>query len=110
MAAKQRSAEEKMQEDVRRKFETVMKDPNVPKIYVNNLQSGYNNTDFILLLESNSRPSAILNLSYTLAKTLVQTIGSNIAELEAQLGHSIHSMEEMDRLRQTITNARTDQS
>ena len=109
MAARQRSVEEKMQEAVRKKFDAVLDDPNVPQIYVNSLQSGFNNTDFILLLESNGRPSAILNLSYTLAKTLVQTIGSNIAELEAQLGHSIHSMEEMDRLRQTITNSGTDQ-
>jgi hypothetical protein len=98
-----------MQEAARQKFEKVMNDPNVPQIYVNNLQSGYNNTDFILLLESNGRPSAVLNMSYTLAKTLVETIGNNITDLEAKLGHSIRSMEEMDRLRQTITNAGTDQ-
>lgn len=99
-----------MQEAARQKFEKVMNDPTVPQIYVNNLQSGYNNTDFILLLESNGKPSAVVNLSYTLAKTLVETIGNNIIELEARLGHSIHSMEEMDILRQNVINTATHQS
>ena len=93
-----------MQEAARKKFDKAMNDPDVPQFYVNNLQSGYNNTDFLLLLESNGKPSAIVNLSYTLAKTLVETIGGNIAELEAKLGHPIHSMGEMDLLRQNVTN------
>ena len=110
MAAKQRpqrSPEEQLQETMRKKFDEALNNPDVPQIYVNALQSGYNNTDFILLLESNGRPSVILNLSYTLAKTLVQNIGNNIADMETQMGHSIHTMEEMEHFRQNMPNSKT---
>ena len=105
----QRSVEEQIQA-AQDKVAAVLNDPNVPKIYVNAFLSGFNNTDFTLLLESNGKPAAILNLSYPLAKTLAQSILGIITGLETVSGQKFLTMEEMEQYRQNMTSVISDQS
>ena len=107
--AERQSLEEQMQA-AQEKVGVALNDPNVPKIYVNAFLSGYNNTDFTLLLQSNGKPAAILNLSYPLAKTLAQSILGTISGLENLSGQKFLTMEDMEEYRQNMTNAITDQS
>ena len=88
------------------KFRAVLNEPSVPKIYVNAFLSGYNNTDFIVMLECNGKSEAILNLSYSLAKSLAQNILNSVAEIEKQTGRDILTIDAMEQHRRNIEAGR----
>ena len=106
MAAEKKSIQE-LQKITQNAFEEAMNNPNVPKIYANGFHLGFNDTDNILLLNHNGKPSIVLSLPYTVAKTLLQQLGKNISDVEKQLGHEFPTMEEMDRARRSIPETST---
>jgi hypothetical protein len=60
---------------------------NVPKVYANGFGLGLSNADvFIVFQRFGNNPAAVVNLSYTLAKTLAQRMGALVSELEAAIG------------------------
>lgn len=61
----------------------------VPKIYVNGFANFLNNADLGLVLQLNGRPKAVVNMSYTLAKTLHQRLGVMIDGFEKESKHDI---------------------
>ena len=55
----------------------------VPKIYANGFSVGLSNADVIVILQRfGQNPVAVVNLSYTLAKTLAQRLGRLVSEFE----------------------------
>lgn len=72
-------------------------DVNVPRIYANGLGFGTTNADVVLVLQTNNVPVAIVNLSYTLAKTLTQKMGEMISDLEERTGHDIMTTDFIDQ-------------
>ena len=77
MAAEQKSATP----DV---LQVALDNPNVPKIYVNGFQVASTNADIMIVAQSNARPTAVLNMSFELAKTLVQKVGNVVELVEKQ--------------------------
>lgn len=68
--------------------EKAIDDPQVPKIYANSFGVGLTNADiFIVFQRFGPRPVAVVNLSYTLAKTLAQRLGTLVAEFETNVAH-----------------------
>ena len=64
-----------------------LSDPNVPKIYTNGFGLGLTNADIIIVFQRfGPAPVAVVNLSYTLAKTLAQRLGSLVSEFENKIG------------------------
>jgi len=73
--------------DTDKVLNAALDDPSVPKVYTNSFGVGLTNADvFILFQKFGPRPVAVVNLSYTLAKTLAQRLGALVAEFEANIG------------------------
>lgn len=64
----------------------------VSKIYANGFYCGRSNSDLFIALQLNGTITTVLNLSYTCAKSLQQTLGQVISDLEIQTDHSIMTM------------------
>ena len=58
--------------------------PDIPKIYANGFVTGIGNGDTLIILQQNSKPVAVLNFSFTVAKTLALKLGGVIKEVEDQ--------------------------
>ncbi|MEQ1935171.1 MAG: hypothetical protein ABL962_15025 [Fimbriimonadaceae bacterium] len=84
-------------------MEGAIADPNVAKIYANGFAVGTGNADMFILLQRFGRPMAIVNLSYTLAKTLSQKLGGMVAEFEQKVGGQ--PMLTTDRIDKAVASA-----
>lgn len=62
---------------------------NVPVIYANGFTIFRGNSDTGIVFQLQNRPNMVVHLSYTLAKTLAEKMGSMITELEESTGRSI---------------------
>ncbi len=86
------------QEDAEREqrhkdLQNALENPEVPSYYFNGFVNSLGNGDITILLKRNERPVAILNASYTMAKTLAEKIGVLIAALEHYSGKTIMTTE-----------------
>ena len=75
-------------------IEAAAKDPNVPKVYANGFINGVSQGDVVVLLHRNGEYVTMLNLSFTVAKTLAVKLGESIASLEARTGSTIMTTDE----------------
>lgn len=66
-----------------------LEDPSIPKMYFNGFINVIGTADIIIVIKQNDRPIALLNTSYTVAKTLVEKLGKTISSLETQTGNTI---------------------
>ena len=74
------------------------KDAHVPEIYINGFVNGLGNGDVYTVLERNGTPVAILNMSYTLAKTFAVSLGGVIAQLEARSGRDMLTTSDVEEI------------
>jgi citrate lyase gamma subunit len=58
-------------------------DADVPQIYFNGFVSTMSSGDVLIVLERNSKPVVILNMSYTVAKTFALSLGQIISQFES---------------------------
>jgi len=70
----------------------------VPKISFNSLITTLGTADVVVVLERNGQPVAVLNASYTVAKSLSVLLGNAIAQLEELSGHPIMTTMEVEQL------------
>ena len=66
-----------------------------PKIYFNGFANGLGTGDVILVVERSGLPQAVLNCSYTVAKTLSVKLGGLRASLEESSGRPILTTDEV---------------
>ena len=69
----------------------------VPKIYANGFVTSMTSGDILVVLEANGRSVGVLNLSFTVAKTLSLALGQAIANLEEKAGHEIMTTHLIDK-------------
>ncbi len=74
-----------------------LEDKEIPNIYFNGFITTVGIGDAMLVLTQNNEPVAILNMSYTLAKTLAQKVGGGIATLEQKSGNTIMATDDIKR-------------
>ena len=67
----------------------------VPRIYFNGFINGLGTGDVVCVLERNGQPTGIINMSYTLAKTLSVSLAQLIATLEENSGQPILTTHEV---------------
>lgn len=77
-------------------FEKASKDPSVPKIYANGFANAIGNGDTTTILQQNGVPVAVLNLSYTIAKTLSLKLGALIKTIEDDTNNTIMTTNDID--------------
>lgn len=68
-------------------------------IYANGFIIGATNADVFVVLQRNGVQFGVLNMSYTLSKTLVEKLGSLIEQIESQTGHDIMNTDVASRIR-----------
>jgi hypothetical protein len=71
---------------------------NIPQIYCNGFANALTSGDVITVLERNGQPVAVVNMSYTVAKTFAQALGVIVADLEAKAGRPMLTTHEVDAL------------
>lgn len=67
----------------------------IPSFYCNGFANTLSTGDITTVLEMNGKPVAILNMSYTIAKTLSQKLGVLIAKLESATGREMLTNDEI---------------
>jgi|SRR5665213_836326 len=60
-----------------------------PGLYMNSFRMGASTADIFIVLQHNGADVAVLNISYTLAKTLGEALGKLIEQLENKSGQKI---------------------
>lgn len=70
----------------------------VPHIYVNGFMNVLTNSDVMTVLEENGRPAALMNMSFTTAKTLAVALSQVVAQLEQVTGRDMLTTHDVDRL------------
>lgn len=69
----------------------------IPNINFNGMITSLGTADVMVVLERNGNPVAVLNVSYTAAKTLSMLLGNAIANLEELSGHPIMTTTEIEQ-------------
>ena len=62
--------------------DAAVKDPDIPKLYANGFVMGVGKGDIMITFQRNAQVIAVLNLSFTVAKTLALKLGGVINEAE----------------------------
>jgi len=70
----------------------------VPQLYANGFANTLGVGDVVLVLERNDQPVAILNLSYTVAKTLSLSLSRIVALLEERSNREIMTTHDIESL------------
>ena len=70
-------------------------DPDVPKIYFNGFLTAMGEGDVAVTLKRGQIPVAVLNMSYTVAKTLAEQLRNLIGNLETATNHNIMTTNEI---------------
>jgi hypothetical protein len=73
--------------------------PDVPKIYFNGFINAVSSGDIVTVLERNGQPVAVLNMSFTVAKSLAQALGVTVSDLEKKAGQAMLTTKDVDALR-----------
>lgn len=72
-----------------------LRDTAIPKLYANGFVNALGGGDSTILLQRNGEPIAVLNLSYSLAKTLAVKLSAMIKELEEKTGNKIMTSDDI---------------
>ena len=69
----------------------------VPSIYFNGFINGFGAGDIVCVLERNGQPAGIINMSYTLAKTLSESLAQLIGTIEEASNQPILTTHEVGK-------------
>ena len=64
----------------------------IPRFYMNGFVFGQSFSDIALVMQLNGMPSAVVNMSFTTAKSLAQDLNALITNFEQATSHQIMSM------------------
>jgi len=84
-------------EETRQQVMSALSNPDIPHIYFNGFINSIGLGDIMVILTQSVNQVAVLNMSYTVAKTLVEKIGASIAEIENKSGNTILTTDDIKR-------------
>lgn len=91
-------------EHVQRAIAEALENEELPRIYFNGFSTALGSADVLIVLNQQGKPVAILNASYTVAKTLAAKLGAVIATLEEISGNTIMTTDEIARFSEEQEN------
>lgn len=68
----------------------------IPLIYANGFVSRMSQGDIMMIMERNAEPVAVINLSYTVTKSLIVSLGQLISKLEEISGREIMTTRDIE--------------
>lgn len=81
-----------------------VKNPEIPKTYANGFSCALGIGDVSVMLQRNGEPIEVLNLSYTVAKTLSIKLQDLISYLENKSKNTIMSTDEIEKIVKSDVN------
>ena len=81
----------------RQALDLAIADPSVPQVYANGFSMGMTNADAFIVLQSFGRPVAVVNLSYTLAKTLSGKLDKMVRDWEEKTGQELQTTDSIEK-------------
>lgn len=69
----------------------------VPKIYCNGFTNAVGNSDVMVVLQQNGKPAGVVNMSFTIAKTLSQSLKEIIDSIESKSNQNIMTTHEVEK-------------
>jgi hypothetical protein len=69
----------------------------VQRLYINGFSVGMSLSDIYMVVETAGIPSAVILLSFTTAKTLVDTLGKVVSQFEEMTGQKLLTMEDIQK-------------
>ncbi len=83
------------EKDLQERIQKALDNKEIPNIHFNGFVTSLGTGDVLIVLERNGRPIALLNTSYTTAKSLVEKLGGLITVLEQKTGNTIMTIDEI---------------
>ena len=83
--------------DFQKLVENAMANAGVPKIYANGFVSILGNGDVCIVFQQNGTTAGVLNLSFTMAKSLSNKLGEVVRYLEKGSDNIIMTTEDVDK-------------
>jgi hypothetical protein len=80
-------------EEIAGKVKNALLSGQVPTIYANGFVVFLSISDVGLVLQANGREVCVLNMSYTMAKSIVEKLGASIRDFEEKTGNNIMTSE-----------------
>ena len=84
-------------------FNQAVDNPTIPKIYINGFFIGSTNADITVVAQQNARPTAVFNMSYGIAKTLVEKLANTISQIESVANTKVLTTDDMDKALKSST-------
>ncbi len=84
-------------QNLEKKLDEALENPEIQRIYANGFVNALGVGDVVILLQNSKKPIAVLNLSYTVAKTLTIKLGALISQLEDSTGNTIMTTDEIEK-------------
>ena len=69
----------------------------VPKLYFNGFVCAFGPGDLFIILERNGKPEGVLNMSFSVAKTLSSKLADLVRSLEVKTGNTIMTTEDVQK-------------
>ncbi len=88
--------EDNFRETLQRDIESALANKEIPHLYFNGFTATSGTGDMIIVLKRNNEPVAVLNASYTVAKTLITNLGNLIVNFENVTENPIMTTTEID--------------
>ncbi len=88
---------EEVKKKLEKKFNEALENPEIQRIYANGFVNAMGVGDIMILLQNSKKPIAVLNLSYTVAKTLAIKLGALISQLEDSTGNTIMTTDDIEK-------------
>lgn len=86
------------QQTIEEQIKNALEDKETPTIYFNGFITSVGVGDVMVILNRADKPVAILNMSYTLAKTLAEKLGGCIAAIEQESGNTIMTTDDIKQM------------
>lgn len=78
-------------------IEGALQKPDIPALYFNGFSNVLGTGDVLIVLTRNGAPLAVLNASYTVAKTFAMKLQDIIANLENATGNTVMTVDEVEQ-------------
>jgi hypothetical protein len=72
-------------------------DSDVPRLYFSGFVCALGSGDVVIILERNGKPEAVLNTSFSVAKTLALRLADLVKNLEAKTGNTIMTTDDIQK-------------
>jgi hypothetical protein len=87
-----------MSDESRKQLQQVAQEAfeNAPSLYVNGFVNGMGATDTYIVFQTNGQTSLVMNMSLSLAKTLGQSLITQVEQFEKQTGQTVLTMQQLN--------------